>query len=79
MTLLEVLKETLGNPMGWEGRQNNKSAHPEVELYIALRAGAEMVPNPISVFDLIGPREVWSPRNFGPPSHFGPNFLSKSL
>ena len=71
MTLLEVLKESLGNPVGWEGRPNNKSVHTEVEylhtkLYIALRASAEMVPNPDWVFDLIGPQEVWSPRSLVP-------------
>ena len=37
------------------------------KLYTALRASAEMVPNPISAFDSIGPREVWSQRNFVPP------------
>ena len=92
MTLLEVLKESLGNPVGWEGRPNNKSVHTEVEylhtkLYIALRASAEMVPNPDWVFDLIGPQEVWSPRSlvpkkFGPqeilaPSHLAAEILAK--
>ena len=58
------------------------------KLYTALRASAEMVPNPISAFDSIGPREVWSQRNFvppPPPSNFGHrnfgrrNFGAKSL